>query len=454
MRPALRRLFGVAFVGAAIAAVGFGVKYKLDRPAAAEEPGTPTARVSATDPVRVEVVKPGIGGIRRETTQPGSLEPMESADLFAKVSGFLLEQSVDIGSRVARGQVLAKIAIPEYESALVKAAAEADRAQSGVRQAEARIAAAEAEARSATVNIALAKSTLKSRSSYRSFREKQYARLKELNAQQAIEARVVDESLDQLAAATEAEVAAREGIGAAEEKVGAAKAHIDLAKADLEFAKASVRVAAAERERAQVLVDYATIRSPYDGVVTRRSFSRGDFLRSADTGGERVPMLSVERTDMMRVVVLVPDRDVPYVDVGDIAEVDIDALPRLPIRAAISRSAQSEDTSTRTMRTEIDIPNPDGRLRRGMYGRVRLTLQEANPNSFTVPSSAIDGKREGGRGSVRVARGGIAVRVPVVLGPDNGVQVEILSGLKADDAVIVRANGPLEDGAAAVAGGP
>ena len=89
-----------------------------------------------------------------------------------------------------------------------------------------------------------------------------------------------------------------------------------------------------------------------------------------------------------------------------------------------------------------------------MYGRVRLTLQEANPASFTVPSSAIDGKRERGRGSVRVARAGVAVRVPVILGPDNGVLVEVLSGLKADDAVIVRANGPLEDGAAVSSDSP
>jgi len=218
------------------------------------------------------------------------------------------------------------------------------------------------------------------------------------------------------------------------------------------IALAEVAVAKARLEKSRVLLDYTVIRSPYTGVVTRRNFHPGDFVRSADSGGERVPVLAVERTDVMRVVVQVPERDVPLVDPGDPAVVEVDALPGVVFKTrgddkvVVSRLAASEDPHTRMMRTEVHVKNPDGKLRRGMFGRVTITLQRGAAGSLRIPSAALAGKADGGRGSVRVVRDDRVCFVPVHYGADNGSEVEVLSGLSAADRIIVRAAGPVEEG--------
>jgi hypothetical protein len=162
----------------------------------------------------------------------------------------------------------------------------------------------------------------------------------------------------------------------------------------------------------------------------------------------------------MRLVIQIPDRDVPYVTAGDPIVVELDALPDEKLQPAtgsqlvVSRSAESEDPVTRMMRTEVDLKNAGGRLRRGMYGRVTLTLSPGAPTAVRVPSMALVGKAEGGKGTVRVVRGDTVHVLPVLLGTDNGAQVEILSGLAPGDRVVVRANGPVEQGTTVTVSAP
>lgn len=443
-----RRALAVLGVGAVLAVGGGAGGYAFAHRAGAAHAAEPP-RATGDRPVfgvTVDLVVPTVGGIARVCVQPGTVEPFEAADLYAKVSGFLSEQSVDIGSRVEAGQVLARLAVPEADRQVERDAAKVQHADAVVRQMRSRIVGAEAEARSAAATVAVAKLLVKGKGAYRKFREKQLTRLKALNADRAIDAKVVDESEDQYEAAVEAQDAAVEAVTAAEQRLIAATARIEQGRADLEEAQASVRVAAAELERSKVFVGYCVITSPYDGVVTRRSFSRGDFVRSADSGGERVPLFAVERTDKMRVVVQVPDRDVPYTNAGDGATVEIDALPGKPLETVIARVAESEDTATRSMRTEIDLPNADGRLRRGMYGRVTLLLEVGSPDVLTVPSTALAGKTEAGRATLKVVRDGVVRVVPVVVGTDNGIRAEVLSGLLPGESVVVRSSGPADDG--------
>ncbi len=456
VRPGSHRAFWVRlrnvviglFVAALVIGLGWYGLSKRHEPAAQSHENPSQEHSKDVDKVSVDVVTPAKGGIDRICIQPGTIEPFEAADLYSKVSGFLIEQTVDIGSRVKSGQVLAKIAVPEHEKQVDRDTARVQHAEAIVSQMKARIVGAEAEAKSAQSSIVVAKSQVKARSAYRNFREKQLARYRELNAQRAIDARVVDESEDQFEAALEAETAASEAVITAEQRLVVAKAKIDQGKADLDEAKAEVKVAAADLERSKVLVAYSVITSPYDGVITRRTFNRGDFIRSADVGGDRAPLLAVERTDVMRVIVQVPDRDVPYTNIGDMASIEVDALPGKPVKLPISRVAESEDAATRTMRTEIDLPNKDGRLRRGMYGRVTLVLEEGHQGSLTIPSTAITSKPDGNRAIVRVVRDGVVKFVPVIVGADNGIRVEVISGLTPADSVIVRANGVLEEGSA------
>src|SRR5262249_24243271 len=157
----------------------------------------------------------------------------------------------------------------------------------------------------------------------------------------------IDEQEDYYLSALEAENAAKEGVTTAEQRAAAAAATITQSKADVDEAKASARVAAAELDKSRVLVDYTNIRSPYTGVVPRRSFHVGDFIKSADQG-RTTPLFSVERTDVMRVVVQVPDRDVPFVSLGDPAVIEIDALPGVVFESrgedtvAVSRWSNAE----------------------------------------------------------------------------------------------------------------
>ena len=123
----------------------------------------------------------------------------------------------------------------------------------------------------------------------------------------------------------------------------------------------------------------------------------GDYVRAAtDSGGGR-PLLTVERTDKMRVVFQMPDRDVPYCNVGDRAVVEIDALPGPPLEAKVSRMASSEDPTSRLMHVEIDLPNPTGKIAQGMYGHVTIFLDQG-ADLLSVPSSALTGKGEQGNG--------------------------------------------------------
>jgi RND family efflux transporter MFP subunit len=399
----------------------------------------------------VEVVRPETGGIQRLCTQPGTVEPFESADIYAKASGFLIEQKVDIGSRVKKGDLLARISSPELQKQVQRDKAKTLDAKAKVKQMMAAMTSARADANAADASVKLAQTLVRAKTAYKRYREKFSTRINDLVKKEALEAKVADEQEDNYLAALEAENAAKDAVNAAEQKAVAAKARVEQAEADLEEAKDEVDIAAAEAERSQVLFDYTTITSPYTGVVTRRTFHEGDFIRSAEEGG-LTPLFTIERTDLMRVVVQVPDRDVPYVHKGAPAVIEIDALPGVVYesttdnRVEVARWSDAEDPATRTMRTEVDVKNVDGKLRHGMYGRATLLLGTGTPGALRIPSSALVGKAENGHGLVHVVRDGKVQSVSIRYATDNGVDVEIMSGLSPTEEVIVRSTGPVEDG--------
>ncbi|MBN9119401.1 MAG: efflux RND transporter periplasmic adaptor subunit [Planctomycetes bacterium] len=451
--PASGNWLRIAAALVGLAALGAGGWYASGRARSASADETRSAGANGPSAITVDVVTPRPGGIQRVCVQPGTVEPFDSADLYAKVSGYLAEQAVDIGSRVKAGDVLARISVPEYEKQVERDEAQVRDSQAKVKQMEAHLRAAQAEARAADAAVVLAKVMVKAKSAFRHYREKQLERVKGLFADKAVDAKLVDEQEDYFLSAQEAENAANEQVNTARERAAAAGAKIGQAEADLDEAKADVGVAQAELSKAKVLLGYTVIRSPYTGLVTKRSFHVGDFIKAADQGGV-VPMLAVERVDLMRVVVQVPDRDVPFVRPGAPAVVEIDALPGVTFASkdgqtvAVARSSGVEDPSTRTMRTEIDVPNPKGVLAHGMYGRVSITLDAGAANALRLPSSALVGKAEGGRGSVRVVRDGTVHLVPVRYATDNGVEAEIVSGLTPADRVVTRSTAPVEEGTA------
>jgi RND family efflux transporter MFP subunit len=269
--------------------------------------------------------------------------------------------------------------------------------------------------------------------------------MKDLFATKSIDERLVDEKTEQRDAAREAEIAAREAVTAAKARVASMAAKVQQAEADSREAEAEVKVAQAELDKAKVLVHFATVVAPFDGVVKTRTFFPGDFVRAASEGGAQKPLFTVQRTDLLRVVVQVPDRAVPYCSPGDKAVVSIDALPDQKLPAKVSRIASAEDPETRLMHVEIDLPNPTGRIRDGMYGQVSILLDKSN--ALTVPSSCLVDKKPDGTGHVYVVQNGHARLRAVTLGADGGLVATILAGLTPNDEVISHPDASIRDGA-------
>lgn len=396
--------------------------------------------------MRVDVVHPQAGGSARSVEVPGTVRAFDFANLYARVSGFLKAQSVDIGDKVKKGQLLAELDVPELEEELQRYRAQLGLAEAQLKQRDAAIKTAIADADVAEMTVRQAEAEVGRAVAARTFREKQYNRMKDLRGMKAIDERLVDEKQDEYEAATSAAEAAEAKVATTKSQVASNQAKVVEARADYEEAKARVAVAQADVEKAEVLLKYSKIISPYDGTITARHFHIGDFVQSADQG-DRTPVLQVQKTDVMRLVVQIPDRDVAYVDVGDEAEFKVDGLGGELRTGQISRYSNSEDERTRSMRSEIDLKNADGKLKDGMYGQVLVRLQAANPNAVRIPSACLVRKTRRDGPKVFVCRDGQVHLIPVEVSTDDGVVVEVTSGLTVKDQVVVAPGGDLVDGA-------
>lgn len=394
--------------------------------------------------LHVDSVTPSRGGVSRQTTQPGTIHAFESVDLFAKVSGFLKIQGVDIGSRIKAGQVLAELDVPESRIDVQAAEAALVQAKARGEQAKAHIRTAIAERDAANAEIVQVKADMERLTARRLLSQKQFGRIRALSAKDAVDDRLVDEQQHDLDAAIAGERAGKAAIGTAQAQAVAAEARVKQAESDAQGAEAAIQVAAAHLERAKALGEYVRISAPFDGVVVKRSYHPGAFVRSAAEGGT-TPLLTVMRTDLMRVVVQVPDLDVPLLDVGDEVTLAIDALKGEPIKAKVARIAYAEDPTSRTMRAEIDVPNPTGKIVEGMFGRATIELQPPTGN-LTLPARCIVQHSGKDKAFVFVSKDGKATKVPVTIGSDDGALVEVLTGLDVSDHVIVSPPGSLAEG--------
>lgn len=401
---------------------------------------------AAANSIRVLTVQPSTGGTPRQTSLPCAAHWHDYANLYAKVSGYLGELHVDIGSRVKQGQVLAKIDVPELDQDVAVAQATLEHTQAAVHQTQARKKSAIAEQRAAEAAVVKSQSDVERWTAECTFREKEHSRFQALNKTDSVQQALVDEKLFQWQSAQAGMRAAESAVLTAREQASAAAARVELAEADLGVAKAQAKIAQTHLDKAHLYASFSSIVCPYDGVVTARSFHRGDFIRAADKGSER-PLLMVGRTDLIRVVVQIPDREVPYAHVGDPVVIEFDALPQHKFEAKLSRIAYSEDIATRTMRAEVDLPNQEGMILDQMYGRMHIVLEPA-ADSLTVPSVCLVGNLERGRSQVFVVREGVARLQTVSVGAHDGVSCEILEGLQLSDAVIIRPPANLTEGTA------
>jgi HlyD family secretion protein len=425
-------LLAVAAACAGLLTQGLEAGPPVKKSPAAEPPAAEPPRATA-----VTVVRPQKGGVESVSPQVCSLQAFAQADLYAGVAGTLKEVAVDIGAKVKKGDVLATIETPELEVNLRLARVGIERATGLVRAAEAQLQAAKAEVEAAKGAVDLRAAEATAAKTALTFREKQFARFKSLFESKAIDAAMVDEAEANLLAARAKSDAAVVAVTNAKAELLVKQARLTQAEAELKNTQSGVEVAKLELDKAKLVLERSRIVAPYDGVVTGRNHFAGDFVSAGETA--RQPVLILQRMDLLRAVVLVPDRDVHLIEAGLPAVVTIDALPGKEFAAKVARFALAEDPRTATMRTEIDLPNAELLLRPGMTGRARLRLKPADPKALRLPWGAVLqlGEAHGKVStSVYVVRDGKARLTPVRLGTTDRNEVEILSGVGEDDQVV------------------
>jgi multidrug efflux pump subunit AcrA (membrane-fusion protein) len=369
--------------------------------------------------------------VTRIIEQPGSVQPLEEAELFARIPGFVLriaddpnkkdhpahDRVIDIGSRVKAGQILAELSVPEVveefrqKEALVRqATAEVELAKKSLVTADAGVSAAEAQVAEARAGLTRAQALYDRWQS-------EVARIGGLVQGGVIDAQSRDETQNQFKAAQAGRDEAAAKVASGEAAVRKARAVRDESAATMTTAEARRDVARAEARRLEALVGYGRIAAPFDGVVTHRSVSPGDFVGAAGKLG----LFRVARVDPVRVVVHVPEADAGQVREGQDVRLALPALTHPPITGKVARTSWSLEPGSRTLRTEIDVPNPEGQLRPGMYVNAGITL--TMPEGWTVPAAAVG--KTGEEAVVYLVENGKAVRVPVQVGLGDGTRTQL-----------------------------
>jgi HlyD family secretion protein len=379
-------------------------------PAAPAGPGAPLA-VTVGHPERHE--------LRRTVEQPGHIEAFAETPLLAKVPGFVKAVNVDIGDRVKTGDILAELSVPEMEEELKQKQATVMQMVAEVDQARKMLAAAEAHVKSAEASIVeAAAARTRSVANYERWKSES-ARVDNLVARGVIDAQTRDETLNQYRSAEAARDEVEAKVRSAEAAKIESEARRDKAKADVDVAIAKAAVARADEGRTGAMIGYTKFPAPFDGVVTARRLDVGHFLQPSGTAS---PLFVVTRMDPVRIFVDVPEADAALIRDKAEAKVRVQALRGGEFTGAVTRTAWALDPKSRTLKTEIDLPNPDGLLRPGMYAYASVTA--TLPVAWTLPTTAV--VRQGEVTVAFTVRDGKAVRVPVQTGASDGTRVELL----------------------------
>ncbi len=374
------------------------------------------------------------------TTQPARIEAFETAPLFAKVSGYVSEVLVDIGDRVEKDQLLVSIAVPELKDELRQKQALVAQSKAEVGQAVAAQKAAAAALSSAQAMVEQAKAgTSRAEAEYQRWKAESN-RIDALAEAGSVTQKVADETRNQFRSADAARQETAATIRSAEATVAEANAGIEKAQADVVAAQARQSVAESELAGVQTMLSYTEIKAPFAGVVTKRNVDTGHFVPQ---GGGSQPLVAVVQADRVRVFFEVPEVEAAKIDIGDPAIVRVQALDAAEFSGEVTRTGWALDDENRTLTTEVDLENPEGQLRPGMYATTVVRLAERE-NVLTLPVAAIARKPDGT--FCFVIRNGKAVRTPIKLGLRVGGEWEITSGLSADATVALAKAETLQDG--------
>jgi multidrug efflux pump subunit AcrA (membrane-fusion protein) len=374
-------------------------------------PTTPAESAAGPAVPSVHVVKPERATLRRTVRQPGAIQAFEQTPIYPKIPGYVQKWHVDIGDAVGAGQLLAELYVPEMVEELKQK-------QSMVKQSQEAFAVAKAHVATAAALVQEAQAGLQRAAANRERWQREYERLSKL-AGSVIDAQVKDETWNQFQGAAA-------GYEEAKARVETAKATWEQFKSEQHKAAADIAVAEADGQRYAALVAYARLTAPFKGVVTRRNINTGDFVQPP-TAGKGEPLYVVQQRDVVRIFVEVPETDAPWVHKGAAARIRVQALGGQEFTGSVVRTSYALDRTTRTLLAEVDLPNPEDRLRPGMYAFAAITAE--HPNALTLPASAVVTQGDITQGfqtfCFLVADGKVR-RTVIEVGVRDGQRVEVL----------------------------
>jgi RND family efflux transporter MFP subunit len=321
---------------------------------------------------------------------------------MAKVAGYVKSINVDVGSRVQAGQLLATLEIPEMADDLARAKATIERSQAEVTRA---------------------RDELRRAQSVRDIAHLTYTRLE--NVSKAQEGLVAQQEIDN-----------------AQSKDQVAEAQIAAAQSALSAAQQQVHVSNAELARVNTMFEYTKVTAPFAGVITKRYANTGSMIQAGTASNtQAMPLVELAENTLLRLVLPVPESAVATVHVGQQVDVRVPTLKR-SFKGKVSRFADSLALDTRTMHTEVDVPNPDWLLIPGMYAEVNLGLDRRD-HVLTIPIMAV----HEGRAYVVTPDNRVEIRT-IETGLQTADRVEIRSGLAENELVVMGNTAGLRVGAA------
>jgi membrane fusion protein, multidrug efflux system len=345
-------------------------------------------RAAATQVPGVHVVRAERSAAGSTLVLPGSVQPLQETSLYARANGYVRKWNVDIGAHVKKGQVMVELDLPDIEQELRQAQAAAAQSQAGIAQAN--------------TQLALAGTT-----------NRRYTSL------------------------------GKTGV-ASQQEVDQYQASFDVQQANVTAARAAYNSAEANVRRLEDLKSFGTITAPFDGVVTLRTAEIGQLVVAGTGMGQA--LFKVAEVDVVRVFVNVPQLYAGGIVPGMDAPTAVREIPGRSFGGKVARTSNELDVNSRSLLTEVDIPNPDGALVAGMYAQVSLGLTRQDQLLY-VPSTAVLFDAEGTRAAV--LKDGTIRWKKVVIEADLGERLAIASGLEEGATVVVAPSDRLVDGMAA-----
>jgi RND family efflux transporter MFP subunit len=363
----------------------------------------------------VAVARVTTRNLSRNVVLTAEFKPFQEIDVMAKVAGYVKQINVDIGDRVNQGQLLATLEIPEMED-------DRKRGLAAVQQSEAEVRRAHDELQRAM--------------SAEEMTHLSYTRLDGVNKQRP-------------------GLVAQQEIDDAHSKDLVAEAQVAAARSALDAAKQQVSVHQADASKINTLFEYTKVTAPFTGVITKRYADTGSMIQAGTASQtQAMPVVRLSENGLLRLILPVPESTVPTIHLGQQVEVHVPSLNR-SFPGKVARFSNQLSLQTRTMNTEVDVPNPSLVLVPGMYAEVNLSLSQRN-HVLAIPVPAVDVESEasgepagsaGATGRVIVVTPNNRVEVRnVALGLETANEVEVRSGLNEGDMVVLSGRSSLQPG--------